>query len=122
MGDLVGGIISNPATNIHDVLSSFASKDPFMARLIDVSKAFAAQKARGEPVQNIHCLILRSDYMFDQPTNSIKLVEYNTIACSFGCLSKKVKDMQNYIFNKYGDKLPFNYGLQGAQSLHMKYV
>jgi len=60
--------------------------------------------------------------MFDQPTNSIKLVEYNTIACSFGCLSKKVKDMQNYVFKKYGDKLPLNYGLQGAQSLHMKYV
>ena len=30
--------------------------------------------------------------------------------------------MQNYVFNKYGDKLPLNYGLQGAQSLHMKYV
>ena len=49
-------------------------------------------------------------------------MEYNTIACSFGCLSKKVKDMQNYIFSKYGDKLLLNYGLKGAKSLHNKYV
>ena len=65
MGDLVGSIISDPTRNIHGLLADFARKDAFMARLIDVSKAFADQKARGEPVQDIHCLILRSDYMID---------------------------------------------------------
>ena len=40
MGDLVGSIISDPARNIHDLLADFARKDAFMARLIDVSKAF----------------------------------------------------------------------------------
>jgi len=122
MGDLIGGIISNPAKNIHDLLASFAAKDAFMARLIDVSKVFAAQRSRGEPVQDIHCLILRSDYMIDQPTHSIKLVEYNTIASSFGCLSNKVREMQRYVFSKYGDRLPFNYGVQGSQELHRRYV
>jgi len=35
--------------------------------------------------------VLRCDFMIDQPTNSVKLVEYNTIASSFGILSQKVK-------------------------------
>ena len=65
MGDLVSGIISNPRQNIHELLADFSSKDAFMARLINVSKAFADQRDRGEPVQDIHCLILRSDYMID---------------------------------------------------------
>ena len=65
MGDLVGGIISDPVKNIHGLLANFAEKDAFMARLIGVSKAFQDQRSRGEPVQDIHCLILRSDYMID---------------------------------------------------------
>ena len=62
-------------------------------------------------MQDIHCLILRSDYMIDQPTHSIKLVEYNTIASSFGCLSNKVREMHSYVLQKYQDRLPLNYGL-----------
>ena len=42
MGDLVGSIISEPVRNIHDLLEGFAKKDAFMARLIEVSKAFSA--------------------------------------------------------------------------------
>ena len=111
MGDLIGSIISNPRRNIHDLLANFASKDIFMARLINVSKAVADQKDRGEPVQDIHCLILRSDYMIDKPTHSIKLVEYNTIASSFGCLSNKVREMHSYILSKYGSELSLNYDI-----------
>ena len=111
MGDLIASIISNPRTHIHDLLANFAAKDPFMARLINMSKAFADQKDRGEPVQDIHCLILRSDYMIDQPTHSIKLVEYNTIASSFGCLSNKVREMHRYILEKYGSEVSLNYGV-----------
>ena len=50
MGDLIGAIVSQPRTNIHDLLAGFAGKDAFMERLIGVSKAFADQKDRGEPV------------------------------------------------------------------------
>jgi len=34
--------------------------------------------------------IARTDYMIDVPTDKLKLVEYNTIASSFGPLSEKV--------------------------------
>ena len=55
--------------------------------------------------------VLRADYMIDQPTSTLKLVEYNTIASSFGCLSNKVHRMHKYINNKYGEDLEFNYGM-----------
>jgi hypothetical protein len=35
-------------------------------------------------------LILRSDYMLDQVTDSLKLVEFNTIAAALTSLSQKV--------------------------------
>ena len=62
--------------------------------------------------------------MIDQPTHSIKLVEYNTIASSFGCLSNKVHQMHSYILGKYGDRLSLNYGVEHAQegSQYGKYL
>jgi len=39
----------------------------------------------------------------------VKLVEYNTIASSFGILSTKVVEMQKYIKYKYGKNLKYNY-------------
>lgn len=39
----------------------------------------------------------------------MKLVEYNTIACSFGCLSQKVRELQDYICDKYSSEMKFNY-------------
>ena len=47
--------------------------------------------------------VLRCDFMIDVPSNSVKLVEYNTIASSFGVLSQNVKEVQAYIRQKYGD-------------------
>ena len=105
-------IIANPNKNIHGLLEDFSRNDIFMMRLLQVSKAFDAQRKRGEPVQDIHCVILRSDYMIDQPTRSIKLVEYNTIATGFCPLANKVNEVHKYVLDKYGDRLPLNYGLQ----------
>ena len=45
--------------------------------------------------------------MYDMPTQSIKLVEYNTIASSFGCLSSRVAEMHEYVRSKYEDDLHF---------------
>lgn len=68
-------------------------------------------------------MILRSDYMIDQPTNSLRLVEYNTIASSFGCLSNMVRDMHRYVIGKYGDRLPLNYGIRAdSNEIHTKYL
>ena len=58
--------------------------------------------------------ILRNDFMIDWPNNEPKLVEYNTIASSFGVLSQKVKECQQYIREKYEDDINFNY--QSIQS------
>ena len=41
--------------------------------------------------------------MIDKPTHTMKLVEYNTIASSFGCLSNKVSNMHRYVLEKYGE-------------------
>ena len=81
--------------------------------MVDISKAFNAQRERGEPVQDIHMCVLRSDYMLDMPTSSIKLVEYNTIASSFGCLSHKVSEMHEYVRSKYEDELMMNHSEKG---------
>ena len=57
--------------------------------------------------------VLRSDYMLDMPTSSVKLVEYNTIASSFGCLSQKVSELHEYVRSKYQEDLGMNYNSQG---------
>mmetsp|Transcript_30449 Transcript_30449/g.40497 ORF Transcript_30449/g.40497 Transcript_30449/m.40497 type:complete len:90 (+) Transcript_30449:148-417(+) len=50
LGELICGIIERPRSNIHALLTDFAKNDEFMSRLLEVSKAFTEQKARGEPV------------------------------------------------------------------------
>lgn len=47
--------------------------------------------------------------MIDQPTNSVKLVEFNTIASSFGVLAEKTGNLQEYIKDKYGDEISYKY-------------
>ncbi len=65
-------------------------------------------------------LILRSDYMIDQPTHSIKLVEYNTIASSFCGLADKVSKTHSYVLEKYGDALALNYGARSDSASRKK--
>lgn len=78
-----------------------------MHKLMQVSKVYNSGGLR----QDIHMCVLRSDYMLDQQSQQFKLVEYNTVACSFGCLSQKVKNLQEYIYDKYAKGLSFNYKL-----------
>ena len=80
-----------------------------MKHLLKISRVFNDQVKRGEPAQTVQMCILRSDYMIDIPTQSLKLVEYNSIASSFGCLSNKVHSMHEYVRSKYGKDLYFNY-------------
>lgn len=53
--------------------------------------------------------ILRNDFMIDWPSNEPKLVEYNTIASSFGVLSHKVRRCQKYVRDKYEEDINYNY-------------
>ena len=39
--------------------------------------------------------------MLDIPTDSLKLVEYNTVASGAGPLSQKVSELQSYVSKKY---------------------
>ena len=49
--------------------------------------------------------------MIDQPTQSLKLVEYNTIATGFVCLGSRTRNVHDYLLEKYGQDLPLNYDL-----------
>lgn len=59
--------------------------------------------------QDIHLLVLRSDYMIDVHSNALKLVEYNTIAASLATHCQSVRNIQTYIRQKYQEFLEFNY-------------
>lgn len=59
--------------------------------------------------QSIQFCVLRCDFMIDVPSNSVKLVEYNTIASSFGVLSNSLKSVQKYIHVKYSNVIEYHY-------------
>jgi hypothetical protein len=48
--------------------------------------------------------------MIEESTLDIKLVEYNTIASSFGCLKNQVNKLQTYVRDKYED-CPIKYNI-----------
>lgn len=47
--------------------------------------------------------------MIDWKSDSPKLVEYNTIASSFGILSQKVLQVHKYIKEKYSSEIKYNF-------------
>lgn len=63
-----------------------------MQKMLKISESFMLRKTKNEPRQDIQYLIMRSDYMIDKDSDSIKMVEYNTVASSFGCLCQKVAE------------------------------
>jgi hypothetical protein len=69
-------------------------------------------------------VILRTDYMIDKALKQLCVIEFNTIACGIGILSKKSEYVHNYIMNKYGEELTFNYNrdlLKTNQSSMLNY-
>jgi hypothetical protein len=78
-------MVRNPRNHIHATLAHFNKTDPFVQKLLRISENF--QRAPVDNRQNIHMLILRSDYMVDAPSRSLKLVEFNTIAAALSSLS-----------------------------------
>ena len=96
MATMVADLVRQPH-HIQEILHYFQEQDPFLKRLVDMSKVYNSQKVK----QHVHLLILRSDYMLDAPTNSIKLVEYNTVASSLSSLCQRVREVQRYILSKH---------------------
>ncbi|CDW80919.1 glutathione synthetase [Stylonychia lemnae] len=104
LGVMINDLVRKP-DQIHDILQYFKLHDELMQKMLKVSEAYQKKELR----QETHACILRSDYMIDSVTDSLKLVEYNTVASSFGCLCQKVTEVQNLVRNKYADSLSFNY-------------
>ena len=50
--------------------------------------------------------------MLDAESNSLKLVEFNTISAALSSLSQLVWEAQSYILDKYRDQLTLNYTLE----------
>ena len=96
LGVLVSKLVQKPEV-IHELLAGFLQYDDFLAKLVDVSKKYNAYEKK----QTIQMCVLRCDFMIDWPNDQPKLVEYNTIASSFGVLSQRVVQVQKYIKDKY---------------------
>ena len=113
----IGVLVSNLTAAPHKIgtiLDSFLKYDQFLAQLVKIGREHYSYAKSDNPerrklVQHVHMCVLRCDFMLDAPSNSCKLVEYNTIASSFGCLSQKLKDVQEYIRTKYEGQIKYNY-------------
>ena len=92
---------------IHETLKPFAETDEFPRRLLEVSSKYHASKHQ----QTAYLGIIRSDYMIDCHKQRLSMIEYNTIASSFGVLSDKLNDLQRYLFKKYPELFPKNFTL-----------
>ncbi|CAL8121898.1 unnamed protein product [Orchesella dallaii] len=99
---------------LHQSLSNACKVDEFTRRLFEIYDT-----VRQEGVaQEVSMGLLRSDYFFDEPRNSVKQVEINTIASSFGALSTVLVHAHRYILAELGhqdklERLPDNNALQG---------
>ena len=81
-------------------LESVLPHDDFTRRLVEIYQAI---DGAGRDVQKVHLGINRSDYMLHSEgtaSPSIKQVEINTIASSFGCLSTEVTRLHRYLAQK----------------------
>ena len=81
-------------------LLSVANSDAFTKRLLDIYSTLPLSVVK----ETVHLGLHRSDYMLNVDTNSGEeqplQVEMNTIASSFGCLSKKVGDFHRFLLSR----------------------
>lgn len=99
---LVDKISQNPDF-LEEALASTIKVDEFTAKLFNIHKK-VLQEGR---VQSIVLGLNRSDYMLDQAEDggtSLKQIEINTIAASFGGLSSRTPDVHRHIL-KVADRL-----------------
>lgn len=80
-------------------LEEVATSDPFVRRLLDIFTALPEEHVRN----GVNLGILRSDYMLNDEApggnvdGGVLQIEINTIASSFGCLSKKVGNLHRHL-------------------------
>jgi len=79
-------VISRDRVFLNSQLQYAASSDEFVRKLLCIYNAVPEDELRDGIQVGIH----RSDYMVDKSSNdACKQIEINTIASSFGCLSKR---------------------------------
>lgn len=92
---LVDRVSQNP-TFLEESLASTIKVDDFTARLFNIHK-HVQQEGQAQPVV---LGLNRSDYMLDQSPDggtSLKQIEINTIAASFGGLASQIPDVHRHI-------------------------
>lgn len=82
---------------VRELLADLGDRDEFIGGLINISKKVDEY----EPKQKGYLGIIRSDYMYDDKTNEPKLIEYNTIASSFGPLAWGVNQLHKHLITKH---------------------
>ena len=89
-------------------LLSVANSDAFTKRLLDIYSTLPLSVIK----DTVHMGLHRSDYMLNVDANSGEeqplQVEMNTIASSFGCLSKKVGDFHRFLLSRNTDSSALN--------------
>jgi hypothetical protein len=87
--------ISRDRDFLNSQLSSVSESDSFTKRILDVYNEVPDEIIR----DGLQCGILRSDYMINHDNRPLQ-VEINTIASSFGYLSKKVSDYHRFMLDR----------------------
>ncbi|KAJ4919748.1 hypothetical protein JOQ06_022657 [Pogonophryne albipinna] len=93
--------ISQDAEFLQDALASTIEVDDFTARLFKIHQQIVKEGTS----QSVVCGLNRSDYMLDQAedgSSSLKQIEINTIAASFGGLSSRTPDVHRHILQVAG--------------------
>ena len=99
--------LTRDSTTIHKILKPFADIDEFPRKLLEISTKYHASKHK----QDVYLGIIRMDYMLDVVQKKLLMVEYNTIASSFGVLSDKLNLVQRFIYMRYPHLLPSDFSL-----------
>ena len=97
MNKMVHNLMCN-IPRVRELLKDLGSKDEFVGGLLRISKLVE----QSEHKQKGYLAVLRMDYMFDKDLKEPKMVEFNTIASSFGPLSYGVNWLHRYLVEKYG--------------------
>jgi glutathione synthase len=82
---------------VRELLHDLGEKDSFVKGLLDISE----KVSESERPQKGYLGIIRSDFMFDKETKKPKLIEFNTIAASFGVLSWGINQLHCHLIKKY---------------------
>lgn len=99
--NLLIDLISQDSGFLEEVLASTVKVDDFIARLFKIYK----QVMKEGLAQSVFLGVNRSDYMFHcefDGTTTLKQIEINTIAASFGGLASRTTEVHKHVLNVLG--------------------